>query len=250
MLLAGSIRRSPASAGSRGHAQEVWQGTDATVTSTGRQQRHLDEDQRLVRHARMEEREIAAVAVEPVFEIGPVAHRAGLDADGLLTDEAAERGLAISQRLLGTALGSVLLRLAPGPARAAGAIPLAIHPILHFTGTSLDVQRLKDAYFAVTAPATVMPIAQALVVEMGGEPIVINEADRPAFAEVVDTVATFSRAIIDQSTFRLTEIGVERPGEVLRALAHSAVDESLRRSADGAVDPVEAWLDDSLEDDD
>ena len=136
------------------------------------------------------------------------------------------------------------------PARAAGAIPLAIHPILHFTGTSLDVQRLKDAYFAVTAPATVMPIAQALVVEMGGEPIVINEADRPAFAEVVDTVATFSRAIIDQSTFRLTEIGVERPGEVLRALAHSAVDESLRRSADGAVDPVEAWLDDSLEDDD
>lgn len=136
------------------------------------------------------------------------------------------------------------------PARAAGAITLAIHPVLHFTGTSLDVQRLKDAYFAVTAPATVMPIAQALVVEMGGEPFVVDEADRAAYAEVVDTVATFSRAIIDQSTFRLTEIGVERPGEVLRALAHSAVDESLRRSADGAIDPVEAWLDDSTEDDD
>lgn len=136
------------------------------------------------------------------------------------------------------------------PARAAGAITLAIHPVLHFTGTSLDVQRLKDAYFAVTAPATVMPIAQALVVEMGGEPFVVDEADRAAYAEVVDTVATFSRAIIDQSTFRLTEIGVERPGEVLRALAHSAVDESLRRSADGAIDPVEAWLDDSADDDD
>ncbi len=136
------------------------------------------------------------------------------------------------------------------PARAAGAITLAIHPVLHFTGTSLDVQRLKDAYFAVTAPVTVMPIAQALVVEMGGEPFIVDEADRPAYAEVVDTVSTFSRAIIDQSTFRLTEIGVARPGEVLRALAHSAVDESLRRSADGAVDPVESWLDDTTEDDD
>ena len=136
------------------------------------------------------------------------------------------------------------------PARAAGAITLAIHPVLHFTGTSLDVQRLKDAYFAVTAPATVMPIAQALVVEMGGEPFIVEESDRTAYAEVVDTVSTFSRAIIDQSTFRLTEIGVARPGEVLRALAHSAVDESLRRSSDGAVDPVEAWLDDTAEDDD
>ena len=136
------------------------------------------------------------------------------------------------------------------PARAAGAIPLAIHPVLHFTGTSLDVQRLKDAYFAVTAPATMMPIAQALVVEMGGEPFVVDEADRAAYAEVVDTVATFSRAIIDQSTFRLNELGVERPGEVLRALAHSAVDESLRRSADGAIDPVKAWLDDTTDDDD
>ena len=134
------------------------------------------------------------------------------------------------------------------PARAAGAITLAIHPVLHFTGTSLDVQRLKDAYFAVTAPATVMPIAQALVVEMGGEPFIVEEADRPAYAEVVDTVSTFSRAIIDQATFRLTEIGVSRPGEVLRALAHSAVDESLRRSADGAVDPVESWLDDADDD--
>lgn len=153
--------------------------------------------------------------------------------------------------------GQIVFHTDPGygidvlePARAAGAITLAIHPVLHFTGTSLDVQRLKDAYFAVTAPATVMPIAQALVVEMGGEPFVVEESDRAAYAEVVDTVSTFSRAIIDQSTFRLTEIGVERPGEVLRALAHSAVDESLRRSADGAVDPVEAWLDDETSDDD
>ena len=36
-------------------------------------QRHLDEDQRLVRHARMEEGKAAAVRIEPVLEVAPRA---------------------------------------------------------------------------------------------------------------------------------------------------------------------------------
>jgi predicted short-subunit dehydrogenase-like oxidoreductase (DUF2520 family) len=109
---------------------------------------------------------------------------------------------------------------------------------------------MKDAYCAVTAPATALPIAQALVVEMGGEPFVVEESDRTAYAEIIDTVSTFSKAIIDQSTFRLTQIGVDRPGEVLRALVHSAVDESLRRNADGSIDTVEQWLGGAVSDTD
>ena len=46
------------------------------------------------------------------------------------------------------------------PARAAGAIPLAVHPALAFTGTSIDLVRLRDAWCAVTAPAPVLPIAR------------------------------------------------------------------------------------------
>ncbi|MEB0307394.1 NAD(P)-binding domain-containing protein, partial [Cryobacterium sp. 10I1] len=38
------------------------------------------------------------------------------------------------------------------PALAQGAIPLAIHPAMSFTGTSIDLARLADSYFAVTAP--------------------------------------------------------------------------------------------------
>ena len=38
-----------------------------------RDQRHLDEDQRLVGHARMEKGEAAAVGLEPVLQIGPAA---------------------------------------------------------------------------------------------------------------------------------------------------------------------------------
>ena len=118
------------------------------------------------------------------------------------------------------------------PARAAGAIPLAIHPAMAFTGTSVDLTRLRDAYCAVTAPSPVLPIAQALVVEMGAEPFVVAEEDRPAYADAVRAAVSFSTAIVDQSAGTLAGIGVERPGRVLGALVRSAVDNALA-AADG-----------------
>jgi predicted short-subunit dehydrogenase-like oxidoreductase (DUF2520 family) len=118
------------------------------------------------------------------------------------------------------------------PALAAGAIPLAIHPAMVFTGTSVDLTRLRDAYCAVTAPAPVLPIAQALVVEMGAEPFVVAEQDRPAYADAVRAAASFSTAIVEQSAGTLDGIGVEHPGRVLGALVRSAVDNALA-AADG-----------------
>ena len=64
------------------------------------------------------------------------------------------------------------------PVRAAGAVPLALHPAMTFTGMSLDLTRLLDCTFGVTADAAMLPIAQALVVEMGAEPVAIAEGDR------------------------------------------------------------------------
>jgi predicted short-subunit dehydrogenase-like oxidoreductase (DUF2520 family) len=113
------------------------------------------------------------------------------------------------------------------PAQSAGAIPLAIHPAISFTGTSLDLARLREAYFGVTAPAPVLPIAQALVVEMGGEPVVIAEADRAAYAEAIATATEFSRSIVAQSSDILAGIGIENPGAYLSSLVRSAVDNAL-----------------------
>ncbi len=42
-------------------------------------------------------------------------------------------------------------------ATAAGAIPLAIHPAMTFTGTSLDLDRMVGATFAVTRPHAFLP---------------------------------------------------------------------------------------------
>jgi predicted short-subunit dehydrogenase-like oxidoreductase (DUF2520 family) len=125
------------------------------------------------------------------------------------------------------------------PAQLAGAIPLAIHPAIAFTGTSLDLARLREAYFAVTAPGPVLPIAQALVVEMGGEPVVVAEEDRPAYAEAIATATAFSRSIVAQSSEILSRIGVDNPGAYLSSLVRSAVDNALASPSSAAIDPDE-----------
>ncbi|CAN5243125.1 hypothetical protein BH09ACT3_BH09ACT3_04900 [soil metagenome] len=115
------------------------------------------------------------------------------------------------------------------PAVAAGAIPLAVHPAVTFTGTSIDLAQLSGAFFAVSAPAPVLPIGQALVVEMGGEPLIVAETDRPAYAEAIATATGFSAAIVDQAVDLLAGIGVEQPGTVLAPLVRSSVERALRR---------------------
>lgn len=134
--------------------------------------------------------------------------------------------------------GQLVLHTAPehgygvlAPALASGVIPLAVHPAMAFSGTSLDLARLGETYFAVSAPGPVLPIAQALVVEMGGEPVTVAEADRAAYAEAVSTATAFSSAIVDQAAGLLAGIGVEKPGFFLSSLVRSSVDDALRRAA-------------------
>lgn len=122
------------------------------------------------------------------------------------------------------------------PARAAGAIPLAVHPALAFTGTSIDLARLRDSWCAVSAPTPVLPIAQALVVEMGAEPVVIDDDDRAAYAEAVSAASQFSSAIVSQSIEALRAIGVEQPGRVLGAVVRSAVENALQSASVDSID--------------
>jgi len=135
--------------------------------------------------------------------------------------------------------GQLVLHTAPGvgtsvlaPAMAAGAIPLAINPAMVFTGTSIDLVRLRESFCAVTAPTPVQPIGQALVVEMGAEPILIAEADRQAWAEAVSTATSFSSAIVGQAVGLLGGIGIESPGSVLGPLVRSSVETALQNAVD------------------
>ena len=129
------------------------------------------------------------------------------------------------------------------PAQALGAIPLAIHPAMAFTGTSIDLIRLRESYCAVTAATVVQPIGMALVVEMGAEPIIIEESDRAAYAEAIAVATGFSSAIVGQATQALSGIGVENAGRILAPLVRSAVENALAGASEDTIDLSSFGLD-------
>ena len=110
-----------------------------------------------------------------------------------------------------------------------GAIPLAIHPAMRFTGTSLDINRMKESYFAVSAPVVALPIAEALVIEMGAEPIVIASKARASYAEAIAVASNFSAMIVNQAVGLLEQAGVENPALVIAPVIESAVDQALSK---------------------
>ncbi len=124
-------------------------------------------------------------------------------------------------------------------ARGEGALVLAVHPVMTFTGTSLDIARLEGAPFAVTAPSAFLPIAQALVVEMGGEPVVIAEEQRATYHAALAHASNHLVTLLAQADELLKAAGVEAPGTLIRHLVDASADGALRRSADGA-DPIGA----------
>jgi predicted short-subunit dehydrogenase-like oxidoreductase (DUF2520 family) len=183
------------------------------------------------------ERAEAILPGVPILELPQVIERSELvilavpaaELAQLVEGLAATRTWQAGQLVLHTAaaFGTGVL----APAMAQGAIPLAVHPIMSFTGTTIDLSRMVDSFFAVTAPAPVLPIGQALVVEMGGEPIVVEESNRAAFAEAISTAVSFSTAIVDQATGILASIGVDAPGRVLGPLVRSSVENALGRAS-------------------
>jgi predicted short-subunit dehydrogenase-like oxidoreductase (DUF2520 family) len=123
------------------------------------------------------------------------------------------------------------------PARSRGAIPIAMHPAMTFTGTSLDLARIEGATFAVTAPAPVLPIGQALVVEIGGEPVVLEESARGLYHAALAHGANHLVVLVAQAADMLAKAGIENPGQVLSPLLYASLEGALR-NADGVSNPV------------
>ena len=175
----------------------------------------------------------------PILDVTQVIERSELvilavpesELEQLVIGLAATGAWQPGQLVMHTAAGFGTAVLAP--ALAAGVIPLAIHPAMAFTGTSIDLSRLRDSYCAVTAPAPVQPIGQALVVEMGAEPVMVAEADRPAYAEAIATATSFSAAIVGQAVGILAGLGMESPGTVIAPLVRSAVENALSAATSG-----------------
>jgi predicted short-subunit dehydrogenase-like oxidoreductase (DUF2520 family) len=124
------------------------------------------------------------------------------------------------------------------PAADVGALPFALHPVMTFTGRDDDLNKLTGISYGVTAPDALRPVAEALVIEMGGEPVWIADADRPLYHAALAGAANHMVTLIAESSALLERIGVEHPGRMLGPLLGAALDNVLRLGIAGLTGPV------------
>lgn len=124
------------------------------------------------------------------------------------------------------------------PARAMGALPLALHPAMTFTGMSLDLARLPDCSFGVSAETPILPVAQALVVEMGAEPVVIEEQDRTLYHAALAHASNHLVTLVAQSTQLLCDAGVAEPERMLGPLLRASLENALISGESALTGPV------------
>jgi predicted short-subunit dehydrogenase-like oxidoreductase (DUF2520 family) len=140
------------------------------------------------------------------------------------------------------------------PLAEAGALPLAIHPAMTFTGHDEDLARLGNACFGVTAADEVgFAIAQALVIEMGGEPVRVEEENRQLYhaalahgsnhlvTVIIDAVDALRTALSGPGLLGQQVIDDQPNGlaeRLLAPLASAALDNALRRGRSALTGPV------------
>ncbi|MCT1867374.1 DUF2520 domain-containing protein [Dermabacter sp. p3-SID358] len=125
------------------------------------------------------------------------------------------------------------------PLEEAGAITLALHPAMTFTGTSLDLGRLVGCPWAITARPMFAPIAKALVLELDGVSIDIAEGDRTAYHAALAHGSNHLVVLVSQVLQILDAIGVEDPSALVGPLLNASLEESLRLGPGALTGPVQ-----------
>ncbi len=124
------------------------------------------------------------------------------------------------------------------PAERAGVLPLALHPAMTFSGAIEDADRLPGAPFGVTSRPEHRPVAETLVLEMGGEPFFVAEEDRRLYHAALVTGANHLVTLVAEAADLLRAAGVPSPASVLTPLLTAALDNGLRRGDRGLTGPV------------
>jgi len=149
----------------------------------------------------------------------------------------AATGAPLAGRLLAHASGRHGLAVLDSAVER-GALPLALHPVMTFTGRPDDADRLVGICFGVTAPAVLRPAAEVLVMEMGGEPVFIAEADRDLYHAALAGAANHLVTQVVQAEELLARAGVGQPARMLGPLLSAALDNALRLGDAALTGPV------------
>lgn len=124
------------------------------------------------------------------------------------------------------------------PLTKSGCLPIALHPVMTFTGTSIDLTRLAGCAFGVTAPDQLRAVADALVVEMGGEPIWVPRESRALYHAAISFGANNLMTLVNQSVDLLAQAGIANPTNLIAPLFSAALDNALRSGDQIITGPV------------
>ena len=126
------------------------------------------------------------------------------------------------------------------PAAEHDVLPLALHPVMTFTGRVEDVARLHGASVGVTAGADAAgwPVGEALVVEMGADPVRIPEAVRPLYHAALAHGANHLVTLVRDCVDTLEAAGVHPADRLVAPLLSAALDNALRHGDRALTGPV------------
>ena len=115
-----------------------------------------------------------------------------------------------------------------------GVLPLALHPAMTFSGAVEDADRLPGAPFGVTSRPEHRPVAETLVLEMGGEPFFVAEDDRRLYHAALVTGANHLVTLVAEAADLLRGAGVDE--------LEVSVADHLGTLAERAPDSVGAYV--------
>lgn len=124
------------------------------------------------------------------------------------------------------------------PAAARGVLALALHPVMTFAGRPEDLDRLSGAAFGVTALDELRPVAESLVLEMGGEPVWVPESARSLYHAALTVGANHLVTLVNDSVTMLSGAGVDEPARLVAPLLSAALDNALRLGDAAITGPV------------
>jgi predicted short-subunit dehydrogenase-like oxidoreductase (DUF2520 family) len=124
------------------------------------------------------------------------------------------------------------------PAAARGVLALALHPVMTFAGRPEDLDRLEGATFGVTALDELRPVAETLVVEMGGEPVWVPESARALYHASLTIASNHLVTLVNDALSLLSRAGVAEPARLAAPLLSASLDNVLRLGDGALTGPV------------
>jgi predicted short-subunit dehydrogenase-like oxidoreductase (DUF2520 family) len=119
-----------------------------------------------------------------------------------------------------------------------GAVPMAVHPAMTFTGTAADLQHLATATFGLTTWTDSRAVAEALVASIGGDAVWIADAKRPLYHAALTVGSNYLITLTAEASRLLRSSGVAEPAQVLEPLLRAALVNALRLGDAALTGPI------------